>query len=72
MYVLVVDNGVAWIDAAKGTGATDWTAHLLPIIEAQAAGCKAVGFQTARRGLVKKARQQGYTVTGWILKKKLP
>lgn len=69
VYVLQVDNGIAWVNACKGYGPTDWTDTLLPVIELQAKGCAAVAFQTARPGLVRKAKQQGYTVTGWILKK---
>jgi hypothetical protein len=72
VYLVRVKNGTAWIDATKGAGPVDWSALLLPIIEAQAKGCAAVGFQTNRPGLVRKAKKQGYTVTGWILKKTLP
>ena len=71
VYVIHIKNGVAWIAAAKGSGPQDWSAALLPIIEAQAKGCAAVAFQTARPGLVRKAQRQGYAVTGWILKKDL-
>lgn len=72
VYVVRVENGVAWVDACQGTGATDWSATLLTIIEKQAHGLKAVGFQTARPGLVRKAKKQGYRVAGWIMKKELP
>jgi hypothetical protein len=72
VYVLDVQNGVAQITACKGSGPVDWSAVLLPAIEAQAKGCQAVTFQTRRRGLVRKAEAQGYTVAGWILKKDLP
>lgn len=71
VYVVQVKNGVAWISAAKGTGPIDWSAVLLPTIEAQSAGAASVAFQTARRGLVRKAQKQGYEVTGWIMKKHL-
>lgn len=71
VYVMTVSNGIAWIDATKGAGPIDWAAHLLPIIEAQAKGCRAVGFQTRRAGLVKKAQKQGYKITGWTLEKTL-
>lgn len=69
VYVIKVLNGTAWVDACKGFGPIDWAATLLPVIEAQAAGCSAVAFQTARRGLVRKAKTQGYQVAGYILKK---
>jgi hypothetical protein len=71
VYVVKVSNGVAWVSACKGGGPVKWREVLLPIIEQQAAGCDAVAFQTARRGLVKAAKRQGYEVTGWIMKKKL-
>lgn len=71
VYVLKVKNGVAWVSACKGNGPVKWREVLLPVIELQAKGCAAVGFQTTRRGLVKSAQKQGYEVTGWILKKKL-
>ena len=69
VYVVRVVNGVAWIDAMKGDGPTDHIKTLLPVIEAQAKGLHRVAFQTARRGLVRKAQRQGYTVAGWILSK---
>ena len=72
VYVLKVENGVAWISAVKGVGPVPWSELLLPVIESQAQGCAAVAFQTARPGLVRMAKRQGYTVTGWILKKALP
>jgi hypothetical protein len=72
VYILKVLNGVAWVDACKGDGPLDWTGTLLPVIEAQAAGCTAVAFQTQRRGLVRRAQRQGYEVAGYILKKALP
>ena len=71
VYVLRAVNGVAWISACTGTGATPWSRVLLPVIERQAQGCTAVAFQTARRGLVRQALAQGYEVTGWIMKKKI-
>lgn len=71
VYVVQVDNGVAWISACAGTGSTPWRRLLLPVIEQQAAGLQAVAFQTKRPGLVRQAKKQGYEVTGWIMKKKL-
>lgn len=69
VYVVHVANGVAWIDACKGNGPADWAGLLLPVIEAQTRGVRRVAFQTARPGLVRRARAQGYTVHGWILGK---
>ena len=71
VYVVSVKNGVAWIHACKGTGPVPWRNLISPIVEAQAKGCKEVGFQTARAGLKNAALRQGYEVTGWILRKKL-
>lgn len=71
VYVLVVKNGQAWIDACQGSGEIDFTATLLPAIELQASRLDSVAFQTARRGLVRKAQKNGYQVTGWIMKKDL-
>lgn len=71
VYVVKVDNGRAWVSACKGTGPVDWSGLLLPIIEQQAQGLRAVAFQTARRGLVRKAKRQGYRVAGYILEKHL-
>lgn len=60
-----------WIEAGTGRGADDMTAYGAALIEgmAKGAGLASVGFQTARPGLVRKAKKQGYTVAGWILKK---
>ena len=69
VYVIKVANGVAWVDACRGWGPVNWAETLLPVIEAQAAGCSAVAFQTKRRGLVRQAQKQGYTVAGYIMKK---
>lgn len=70
-YVMKNKNGVAWVNAVQGRGPVPWSTVLLPIIEAQAAGCKAVAFQTRRRGVMKTALAQGYHVAGWILKKNI-
>lgn len=71
VYVMEQKNGVAWVNAVQGRGPVPWSSVLLPIIEAQAAGCKAVAFQTQRRGVMKHALAQGYHVAGWILKKNI-
>lgn len=71
VYVVRIENGVAWVDACKGSGPTDWPSILFPVIEAQAKGLRAVGFQTKRPGLVRKAQKQGYSIAGWIMKKEL-
>lgn len=72
VYVLHVQNGRAWVQAAAGTGPADLTRCGLSAIEAQLAGqCESVSFMTARRGLVLKAAKQGYRVSGYVLRKDL-
>lgn len=71
VYVVNVRNGVAWIDALKGSGTPDLVAVVSELIELQAHGCRAVAFQTARPGLVRKAARHGYRVAGWIMRKEL-
>lgn len=71
VYVVAVRNGVAWIEAAAGRGSMDLTAALDALICGQSQGLQAVGFQTARLGLVRKAQRRGYRVAGWIMKKEL-
>lgn len=76
-YAIGIEGGVCWIHGAAGTGKT-MTETGLAVIEAQAAavGCKAVGFQTLRRGLVRKARALGYKIKaeigrGFVLEKNM-
>lgn len=76
VYVFHVSGAVAWIDAAMGAGPADWSGLLLPAIEGQAKGCARVEFQTARRGLRRRAERQGYSVRetlpgGWVMGKDL-
>ena len=69
VIVVEVVNGVAWINAAGGGGGQ----NLCPAINAAVAGLGAtsVGFQTQRRGLVRRAERLGYHVAGYILRRKL-
>lgn len=71
-------DGVGWIHAAAGTG-QGMTAEGLRAVECQAIarGCRKVGFQTVRRGLVQRAKKHGYRITrqvgaGFVLVKALP
>ncbi len=68
---------IGWIHAAAGTGC-GMTAAGLAAIErkALAEGCQVVGFQTVRRGLVRRAKKHGYRITrqvgaGFVLEKAL-
>ncbi|MCZ2495730.1 hypothetical protein GN316_03065 [Xylophilus sp. Kf1] len=72
VVVLRHDNGVTWVDAARALSGQGWTAGLFEAIERQAAGQRAVAFQTARAGLARRAQALGYEVTGYILRKKFP
>lgn len=73
VYVLHVKGGKAWLQAAVGMGPTDLVRNVLPAIELQLAGnADRLAFMTGRRGLVKKAAEQGYRVAGWVLAKDLP
>lgn len=64
---------VLWIAGAAGQGAHDWTHNGLAVAEHNARQCRAhaVAFQTARKGLVRRAQAKGYRVTGYILTKDL-
>lgn len=67
---LVQRAGVCWIEAAAGG---DPAGTLTPEIDAALSdlGAKSIAFQTARRGLVKRAEQLGYRVTGYIMRRDL-
>lgn len=71
MFVLERSGDTVCIHGAAGLAAEDLTAIGLALIEecARQAGARQVKFQTARRGLVRKAEKAGYMVAGWILKK---
>lgn len=62
-----------WVQAAGGTGEADLTSLMIHNTEkqARAAGLSSVGFQTRRKGLVKKALQGGFFIDGFILRKKI-
>lgn len=72
-YALMALGRELWIQAAGGAGPDDLTALGFGAIERQASagGFESVGFQTRRRGLVRKAEKLGYVVDGWILRKKI-
>lgn len=72
VYMLKIENGQAWVQAAQASGPFSFEHVLSEVIERQAAGvCNSVAFQTSRPGLKRKAERAGYEVTGWILKKVL-
>ena len=76
-FALEFAGPVGWIHAAAGNGG-GMTAAALAAIErkALAEGCQVVGFQTVRRGLVRRAKKHGYRITrqvgaGFVLEKAL-
>lgn len=71
VYVVRVRNKTAWVDAIKGRGDMDITAAVDAVLSGQAQGLRSMGFQTARRGLVRKAQARGWRVTGWIMQKEI-
>ena len=71
-YILDVEHGQAWVQAAMARGPFNFLDCMLEVVERQAQGmCHSVAFQTKRRGLVRRAEKKGYRVVGWILKKEL-
>jgi len=71
VYVLVVRNGCAWVQAARGEGRIDLTQLLDAVLTEQAQGLQALACQTARPGLVRKLQRRGWRVSGWVLRKEL-
>lgn len=66
------DDGELWVLAAAGRSPVDLVAVMADHLIAQADGkYRSIGFQTARRGLVKKAEHHGYEVSAYIMRKTL-
>lgn len=70
-YVLKADGIECYVLAAAGRCDGDLTAAMLAFIEDNGAEFDSIGFQTRRRGLVKKAQKHGYEIAGYIMRKKL-
>lgn len=64
-YVLQAYGDVLWVTAAAGRASFDLVQVLdeLVTVQARAAGFSAVAFRTERRGLVRKAKRQGFEIT---------
>ena len=60
-------SGVLWVDAAAGVGEDDMTAAIDEVL--RHTGARSVGFQTKRRGLVRRAERLGFRVAGFILRR---
>lgn len=70
--VTTADDGELWVLAAAGRSTIDLVAVMAEHLKAQAAGLfRSIGFQTARRGLVRKAEAHGYAVSAYIMRKTL-
>jgi hypothetical protein len=69
VVVVCERNGVSWIEAAAGDGPDDLTRAIDDALIA--AGARALAFQTARPGLVRRAKRLGYRVTGYIMRRDL-
>lgn len=74
VFVLRVKGSVLWIDGAgatrPGQGITE-AGLLLAEQIARRAGCDQIAFETARPGLVRKSKLQGFAVAGYIMRKAL-
>jgi len=60
-----------WVDIAVGRAPEDLVALMAAHLDSQGAGFRSIGFQTARRGLVRKIARHGYEIEAYILRKKL-
>lgn len=67
VMVLTSRNGVLWVNAAAGAGPVCLTSAMDQAL--QASGARSIAFQTARPGLVRKAKRLGYRVTGYIMRR---
>jgi hypothetical protein len=60
-----------WVDVAVGRATEDLVALMAAHLDRQGAGYRSIGFQTARRGLVRKTARHGYKVEAYIVRKEL-
>lgn len=62
-----------WVSAAAALASAGLAKIGMQAMDAIAvqAQCRTVGFQTARAGLVRLAKKQGYRVTGFIMEKRI-
>lgn len=72
VFVLRQKGAVLWIDGAgatrPGRGITEAGLQLAEQI-ARLSGCNQIAFETQRPGLVRKSKNMGFAVAGYILKK---
>ena len=74
VFVLRVKGSVLWIDGAgatrPGSGITQAGLALAEQI-AKRAGCDQIAFETARPGLVRASKKQGFAIAGHIMRREL-
>ena len=63
-YVLADEWPVLWIRAAAGRAACDLALTLYKVIQKQGRAYAQIGFQTNRRGLIRRAQSHGFAITG--------
>ncbi|MEO8839440.1 MAG: hypothetical protein ABI351_12090 [Herbaspirillum sp.] len=63
-YLLKAEGKTLWVRAAAGRSVMDLCDVLDAAITHQAQNFERIGFQTRRAGLIKKASDRGYQVTG--------
>ena len=63
-YVLADEWPVLWIRAAAGRAACDLAIVLYNAIQQQGRAFAQIGFQTNRRGLIRRATSLGFDITG--------
>lgn len=73
VFVVRKKGGQLWVSGAAALASKGLAAAGLDVMQAIAAqtDCDTVGFQTARPGLVRIAKKQGFAVVGFILEKRI-
>lgn len=71
VFVLRVQGAVLWVDGAGARSGEGLTGAGLALFDhiARQAGCEEIAFETTRPGLVRKSKQAGYALAGYIMKK---
>lgn len=70
-YLLELNGSEVWVLLAGGKAPVDLVHYGLALIEGQSTQFDTIGFQTRRRGLVKKAKRAGYEVAAVVMRKKI-
>lgn len=74
VFVLSRAGDVLWVDGAGAVSGQGLTEDGFQAFEriARGQGCNAIGFQTTRPGLVRRAERAGFRVAGFIMEKAVP